>query len=113
VIPPVLPSVDLNLVPVLVSSVLEGALNYNPNTGWGATLGTLPPTMGNGNLHYELLDDAGGRFGLQSGYNGLTFIVVKNGLLLDYEQSRQHTIQLKISSGGQTLVKSVTINVDD
>ncbi|HTV67542.1 MAG TPA: Ig-like domain-containing protein, partial [Rhizobiaceae bacterium] len=58
-------------------------------------------------LTFELVNNAGGRFALSGGK-----IVVANGLLLDYEQAKNHVVQVKVTdTDGLTQVKNFTINL--
>ncbi|WP_279306589.1 hypothetical protein [Microvirga solisilvae] len=59
---------------------------------------------------YRLVDTAGGRFKLVT-ENGTTKIAVANGLLLDYEQARSHTIRVQVEKEGFSVIKSFTLNV--
>jgi Ca2+-binding RTX toxin-like protein len=60
---------------------------------------------------YTLIDDAGGRFQLAS--DGKT-IEVKNGLLLDYEQSLTHTVVVRATDQfGKSVDQSLTIVLQD
>lgn len=62
-------------------------------------------------LTYKLLDDAGGRFAL--GADGVS-IVVANGLKLDYEQSKSHTITVQVTDqAGLSFEKTFTVSVVD
>ncbi|WP_445500760.1 hypothetical protein [Microvirga sp. G4-2] len=56
---------------------------------------------------YALLNDAGGRFALSGNR-----IVVKNGLLLDYEQVRSHQIKVRVKdAGGLSFEKDLTVAI--
>ena len=61
------------------------------------------------NLTYALIDNAGGRFGLQNGA-----LVVKDGSRLDFELNQSHDIKVQVtdSHGGST-EKTFTIHVKD
>ncbi|XZE19693.1 VCBS domain-containing protein [Pirellulaceae bacterium SH449] len=62
-------------------------------------------------LTYQLLDDADGRFAINS-LNGE--ITVANGSLLNFEASSSHTITVRaIDPAGLTFDKTVTINLND
>jgi hypothetical protein len=62
---------------------------------------------------YNLLDTAGGRFALAI-QNGVTSVVVANGLLLDFEQGRSHAIKVQVTRrDGSTFTKSFDIDVND
>lgn len=86
------------------SSIDENAAN-------GTTVGLLSGTDPDSGetLTYQLLSDAGGRFTLLGNE-----IVVANGLLLDYEQNKSHTISVRVQDeGGLYIDRSFTINVSD
>jgi len=56
---------------------------------------------------YTLLDDSGGRFALSGDK-----IVVKNGLLLDYEQASSYQVKVRVTdAGGQSFDKDLTITI--
>ena len=80
-----------------------------------APAGTLVGTLAGddadatGNPACKLLDDAGGRFAL----TGDGRIVVRDGIKLDYEQARTHTIEVEVASQGKTVTKVFTIAVGD
>ncbi|HEU6443336.1 MAG TPA: hypothetical protein VFF38_13285 [Microvirga sp.] len=81
----------------------------------GAVVGTLSasdPNAGDAFL-YELIDDAGGRFTLVR--EGDAWIIkAANGLRLDYEQARAHTIRVKVTDQeGGTYEQNLTIAVAD
>jgi Ca2+-binding RTX toxin-like protein len=60
---------------------------------------------------FTLIDSAGGRFRL--GVDGRS-IVVADGLLLDYEQARSHTLTLKVTDNtGLSYEKAFTIGITD
>ncbi|MBF9235698.1 hypothetical protein I2H38_20285 [Microvirga sp. BT350] len=60
---------------------------------------------------YKLVDDAGGRFKLDA--SG-TKLVVANGLKLDYEQAKSHTIKVQVQDkSGATFEKTFKIDVGD
>jgi Ca2+-binding RTX toxin-like protein len=64
-------------------------------------------------FRYQLIETAGGRFALVT-QNGTTNVVVTDGLLLDYEQARSHTIKVQVTrQDGFSLTKSLDINVTD
>ncbi|WP_262029727.1 S8 family serine peptidase [Microvirga sp. Mcv34] len=112
VVPPFTPlPVDISNVALTTPQVQEVANNFDAAIGSGV-VGVLTPVSGSMQVQYELLDDAGGRFALYTHF-GVTRVVVKNGLLLDYEQAQSHTIQVKASSGGQMTIKTITIQVMD
>ncbi|WP_114945674.1 hypothetical protein [Microvirga calopogonii] len=57
---------------------------------------------------FTLIDDAGGRFALAGNQ-----LVVKNGVLLDYEQAGTHTVTLRLTDGNFVLDKVFTISVSN
>jgi Ca2+-binding RTX toxin-like protein len=80
-------------------------------SGTGAVVGTLLPDDPNAwdEFSYTLLNSAGGRFELRGDR-----IVVKNGLLLDYEQVRSHQIKVRVTdAGGLSFDKDLTITVSN
>jgi Ca2+-binding RTX toxin-like protein len=101
----------------LSSATVQELAKYDAATHAGE-VGTLTPeALGLGGagdyaFTYELVNNAGGRFKLVT-EGGVTKVVVADGLLLDYEQARTHTIQVKVSAGGQSFVQSLTIGVTD
>ena len=86
------------------ASVLEGAAN-------GTLVGQLSsfdPDQGD-TITYQLTDDAGGRFGLAAGQ-----IIVKDGSLLDHEQSASHAIKVQATdAAGLSTEKTFVISVGD
>jgi VCBS repeat-containing protein len=81
------------------------------NSANGTVVGSLTdidPDAGDTAV-FNLLDTAGGRFGI-SGNN----LVVTNGSLLDYETSTSHAVTVRVTdSGGLTFDKSFTIGITD
>ena len=88
----------------------------------GSMVGTVAATAPDGgaaiarlaafgdSLTYELTDDAGGRFAIDS--DGM--ITVANGSLLDYETATQHDITVKVTdSGGLSDTATFAIDVQD
>ncbi|WP_112661933.1 M10 family metallopeptidase C-terminal domain-containing protein [Microvirga flavescens] len=79
--------------------------------GGGTLVGILSATDpdGPGNLTYELINDAGGRFKIVG-----KEIQVANGSLLDYEQAQAHTIRVRVTDPGDlSYEKDITIGVGD
>ena len=102
--------IDLFLNEAPTGLALSGS-TINEAAAAGAKIGDLSATDANGTaLTYTLLDDAGGRFAI--GADG-TSVVVANGILLDYEQARSHTIKVRVSDGALTEVKEFTVRVGD
>jgi serralysin len=77
----------------------------------GTTVGILSATDPDADerFTYTLLDDAGGRFALQSDR-----LVVANGRLLDYEGAATHRIRVKVTdSANNSREETLTINLTD
>jgi hypothetical protein len=65
----------------------------------------------NESFHYELTDDAGGRFTIDS-VNG--DVTVADGTLLDYEAADSHEITIQVTdSGGETYRETFTVHIND
>jgi VCBS repeat-containing protein len=108
-------------VTVSVNDVNEfavGALSFtsvavNEVTSTGLLAGTALAVDGDGTatVSYALLDNAGGRFVINA-TSGL--ISVANGVLLDFEQLRSHTVTVRAtSSDGSFSDGTTTITVND
>jgi Ca2+-binding RTX toxin-like protein len=84
------------------------------NTKTGEAFGQFKVVDNPGDTHrFDLLDDAGGRFALQVA-NGVTSLVVKDGVRLDYEQATQHNITVKVTDGaGDSITETIAIRVAD
>ncbi|MEZ0170612.1 hypothetical protein [Microvirga sp. TS319] len=79
-------------------------------SGTGTAVGTLQVEDPNAwdEITYSLLDDAGGRFALR----GDGTIVVKNGLLLDFEQQGSFRIKVRATdAGGLSHDKELTVTI--
>jgi hypothetical protein len=88
------------------TSILEIAAN---GTVVG-TLATRDPDEGD-SFRYELLNDAGGRFGLSDSGNQ---IVVKDNSKFDYKTAIFHTIKVKVTdSSDLTYEKDINIGLID
>lgn len=74
----------------------------------GAVVGTLSTTDPEGGPHtYTLLDNAGGRFTIVGSQ-----LRVANGLLLDYEQAKTHSVSIQTTDlTGKTLIRNFTISL--
>ncbi|WP_414472095.1 Ig-like domain-containing protein [Microvirga sp. M2] len=75
----------------------------------GTVVGDLSATDQDAGDHvaFRLVDDAGGRFDIVNGK-----IVVKNGLKLDFEQARTHTVTVEAKDDtGLVTLKTFTINI--
>ncbi|PVE23555.1 hypothetical protein DC522_15235 [Microvirga sp. KLBC 81] len=80
-------------------------------SGAGTVVGTLQAEDPNtwDEFDYTLLDDAGGRFALSGNQ-----IVVKNPVLLDYEQVSSYQIKVSVKdAGGLSFEKDLTVTVAD
>jgi Ca2+-binding RTX toxin-like protein len=84
------------------------------NTRSGTAIGELTGSDPEGDpLTFILLDGTDERFALQT-QNGVTSLVVKDGVRLDYEQSSSHTINVQATDvAGATFTKTFTIAVND
>jgi Ca2+-binding RTX toxin-like protein len=72
-------------------------------------VGTLPLAEPGDTYTYALLNDAGDRFTLSG-----NALVVRKGILLDYEQAKSHTVTLKVTdAAGLSTVKDFTIKVSN
>ncbi len=97
----------INDAPTGVSETLaapEDAVN-------GSAVGTIvAQDPDSSSFTYELLDDAGGRFTMDSAGN----VFVSDGLLLDFEQASFHTIEVKVTDDlGAASIFSVDVDVTD
>ncbi len=99
-----------NLAP---TSIVLNGLPAPEASASGTPVGTL--TGGDANLPYgdqltyELIDDAGGRFSLQGDR-----IVVADGLKLDFEQARSHSIVVRATDrDGKSVTQTVAVPVGD
>ena len=62
-----------------------------------------------GTATYSLLDDAGGRFAIDTGTGAVT---VADGSLLDYESAASHDIAVQVTDGlGNTVTETITLTV--
>ena len=80
----------------------------------GTPVGQLTATDPEGGvMKFALLDDAGGRFKLET-KDGVTSLVVANGLKLDYEQAKFHTVRVQVTdSDNKTYEETLTIDLTD
>ena len=97
-----------NLTPA-EASLSQASVQENTAVGQGiGFLSAADPNPLDG-LRFELIDNAGGRFGLSDSQ-----LLVANGSLLDYEKSTSHQIVVRIiDDGGISVDKSFTINIGD
>jgi len=80
----------------------------NGTSVWVAV--AVDPDVGD-TFTYELTDDAGGRFAIDSATGEVT---VADGSLLDYEQAIDHDITIKVTdSGGESYQEVFTVDVND
>jgi hypothetical protein len=101
---------DVNETPTDIT-LSGGSVAENSANGMlvGTVTGTDPDA--GASLHYALVDDAGGRFAINSATGAIT---VANGTLLDYETAHSHQITVRtIDQGGLALDKNFTIAVGD
>lgn len=76
------------------------------------SLGVTDPDAGD-SFTYSLLDSAGGRFSLQT-QSGVTSLVVRDGLKLDFEQVKAHPVTIKVTDKeGLSYTKTFTVAVSD
>lgn len=88
------------------SSVPE---NATEGTAVGGVAGIDPDT--GATLTYTLIDDAGGRFAIDSATGEIT---VLNGALLNHEIAASHSVTVRVTDqGGLTFDKSFTLNLND
>ena len=84
------------------------------NAADGSPVGTLSASDPNGageTFAYSLVDDAGGRFAIDSDTGVIT---VADTALLDYESATSHTVTVRVTdSGAETYSKTFTINLTD
>ena len=79
-----------------------------PHTPVGITIAAKPPTEP-GNTRFSLVDDAGGRFAIDTNTGVVT---VKNGSLLDTQQSTRHVILAQADVPGRgSFLRSFSISV--
>lgn len=75
-------------------------------------IGVMDPDAGD-SFTYTLLESAGGRFSLRT-QDGITSLVVNDGLKLDFEQARTHQVVIKVTdNAGLSYTKALTVNVAD
>ncbi|MET0529757.1 MAG: Ig-like domain-containing protein [Microvirga sp.] len=79
------------------------------NAANGTVVGDLSSTdVDTAALTYSLVNDAGGRFAVQGNK-----LVVKNGLLLDYEQATSHQVTVRVFDGTTNVDKILTVSLTD
>lgn len=98
--------ISVDAVPVYTGFSNNTVAEYADN---GTVVGVVSGTDTN-TLSYALLDDASGRFAIDSVSGEITVLY---GLLLDYEQDNSHDVQVQISDGANTITQTLTINVTD
>jgi len=92
------------------TDILSDPLLVDENVVNGTVVGTVtgvdPDSTG---LTYSLTNNAGGRFAI----NAAGQITVADRVLLDFEQSASHVVQVSVSDGSLSFAKNVTIAVQD
>jgi hypothetical protein len=97
----------VNDAPTGVSGDLSAPEDANNGTAAGTLVGQDPDS---GSFTYTLLDDAGGRYAMDSNGN----VTVADGLLLDYEQASSHTIRVRVTDDqGASSEFDVSVAVSD
>ncbi len=84
------------------------------NSKNGSEIGQLAGADADGDaLTFTLLDDAGGRFRLKMA-DGVTWLVVKEGVRLDYEQATSHRVKVQVKDAANaTYQETFTIQVEN
>lgn len=92
------------------TGIALSAATVNEIAAKGTVVGTLSATDDGTVLTYSMVGDgAGGRFEIQGNK-----LVVKNGLLLDYEQATTHSVTIKVTdSDNLSFQKAFTIGVNN
>ncbi|MDP8918559.1 MAG: cadherin domain-containing protein, partial [Pseudomonadota bacterium] len=82
------------------------------NSSINIPVGTLSLTDDPNDTHvFALVDDAGGRFAIDSRTGAIT---VANGVLLDYEQATQHTVKVRATDSlGEQTESEIVIKVQN
>ena len=89
--------------------LLSGSFAIEENSGNGSVLGVAPTNdVDSSALTYSLVDDASGRFVINSSTGEIT---VADGTGLNYEQDTDHTITVQVSDGQFTDTQSYTVSV--
>jgi VCBS repeat-containing protein len=100
---------DVNERPTDITLSNSHVVENSANGTIVGRLGTVDPD-GVDNFTYTMVNDAGGRFQIDSNGN----ITVKNGALLDFEAGASHTVVVRTTDkGGLSIEKSFTITVGD
>jgi hypothetical protein len=108
-------SIPVNRAPtdITLTGGAKGNASVDENAGDEIVVGdlvTIDPDTGDA-FTYTLIDDAGGRFKLDSTN---TKILVADGSLIDYESATSYTIRVQVSDGkGGTLTQSLVIAVNN
>lgn len=111
-----IPIADVNEPPY---DILLGSSDVRENSPIGAFVGVvtvLDPDIANPAqwFHCQLLDDAGGRFGVMINRSKIELYLTGNGLAINYEKHASHNITMICrDSGGLSCVKEFLIQVLD
>jgi hypothetical protein len=100
------------LVNTAPTDITGGPFSAAENTANGTIIGSVTgQDPQNDTLTYSLVDDAGGRFAIDSITGQLT---VANGSLLDFESNTSHSVTVRVTDAGDlTFDKGFTIAVSD
>lgn len=99
---------QINDAPTNIVLSNTAVAEFAPNATVVGRLATIDADDSAG-FSYALLNNAGGRFAISGGE-----IVVANGVALDYEQVRTHTVTVRSTDqGGRFVDKSLVINLVD
>jgi hypothetical protein len=83
--------IEFNDAPTGVTGTLQAPEDATNGSSAGTLTAQDPDSSGP--FTFELLDDAGGRYAMDSNGN----VTVADGLLLDYEQQSSHTIRVRVT----------------
>ncbi|MDJ0942216.1 MAG: cadherin domain-containing protein, partial [Kiloniellales bacterium] len=87
--------------------------SVDENAADGTAVGSIAPSLSSGSLSYtySLVDDAGGRFAIDSTTGAVT---VADGSRLDYEAAGSHSISVyAVGSDSSTAIESFTISLNN
>ncbi|MCZ8227089.1 MAG: lectin-like protein [Microcystis sp. LE19-84.1B] len=104
-------NITINNVNEAPTNIQLSKNNIDENSPNGTVIGTLTTTDpdANNTFSYSLVDNAGGRFAINSNQ-----LIVADGTKLDYETNQKHTITIRTQDqGGLTYDKSFDINLID
>ncbi|QRM31158.1 Ig-like domain-containing protein [Microvirga sp. VF16] len=107
-------TVTINAVNDAPADITLSNSKVSENSIAGTPVGQLTATdLEGGAMKFALLDDAGGRFKLET-KDGVTSLVVADGLRLDYEQAAFHTVRVQVTdSDNKTYEETLTIDLTD